>query len=43
MTVNHTDVADRVHRRYPFFDSSNYDRQRLFDRDANQIGFAQAS
>lgn len=43
MTVNHTDVADQVHRRYPFFDSSNYERQRLFGQDSDQIGLAQAS
>ena len=43
MTVSQAEVADRVHWRYPFFDSSSYERQRLFGQDSDQIGFAQAS
>ncbi len=34
MTVNYASVAGRVHRRYPFFRSSFFERRTLFERDA---------
>jgi N-acyl-L-homoserine lactone synthetase len=34
MTVNYASVAGRVHRRYPFFRSTFFERRMLFDRDA---------
>jgi hypothetical protein len=32
MTVNYEEVADTVHRRYPFFRSTYFERRMLFDR-----------
>jgi N-acyl-L-homoserine lactone synthetase len=32
MTVHHSSVADQVHRRYPFFRSSLFERRMLFER-----------
>jgi len=32
MTVNYKDVADQVHRRYPFFRSTFFERRMLFAR-----------
>src|SRR5262245_60985719 len=32
MTVNYQDVADQVHRRYPFFRSSFFERRKMFER-----------
>lgn len=32
MTVNQAEVADQVHRRYPFFRSTYFERRMLFDR-----------
>lgn len=34
MTVNYEEVADTVHRRYPFFRSTYFERRVLFDRPA---------
>jgi N-acyl-L-homoserine lactone synthetase len=34
MTVHYPSVAGRVHRRYPFFRSTFFERRMLFDRDA---------
>jgi hypothetical protein len=33
MTVHYPGVADQVHRRYPFFRSTFFERRMLFDRD----------
>jgi hypothetical protein len=32
MTVNYAEVADQVHRRYPFFRSSFFERRMMFER-----------
>jgi hypothetical protein len=32
MTVNYAEVADQVHRRYPFFRSSFFERRKMFER-----------
>jgi hypothetical protein len=32
MTVNYKDVADQLHRRYPFFRSTFFERRMLFAR-----------
>jgi hypothetical protein len=32
MTLRYPDVADRVHRRYPFFRSTYFERRMLFER-----------
>jgi len=32
MTVNYAEVADQVHRRYPFFRSSYFERRMMFER-----------
>ena len=34
MTVNQAQVADQVHRRYPFFRSSYFERRMLFEPSA---------
>ncbi len=43
MTLRHSDVADKVHRRYPFFASTAFERQRLFGQSSRQLTFAEAS
>src|SRR5262249_30754319 len=40
MTVHYASVADRVHRRYPFFRSSFFERRMLFDREAIAVPVA---
>lgn len=37
MTVNYEDVADTVHRRYPFFRSTYFERRMLFERPAEVL------
>lgn len=32
MTVNYREVMERVHRRYPFFRSTFFERRMLFER-----------
>jgi N-acyl-L-homoserine lactone synthetase len=40
MTVNYASVAARVHRRYPFFRSTFFERRMLFDREAAVVRVA---
>jgi hypothetical protein len=37
MTVNYGEVADIVHRRYPFFRSTYFERRMLFERPARPV------